>query len=90
MHTSPEPYVALMLTSSGPCVALMLTSSWAALDLLLAGTKSVMIAYMADVYTPEEFGQKQPIFGMVSWNHPSTSTHAIHTSGHSTHWSLPG
>jgi len=31
---------------------------------LFSGTKSVMMAYLADVYTPEEFGQKQPLFGM--------------------------
>jgi MFS family permease len=31
---------------------------------LFSGTKSVMMSYFADVYTPEEFGSKQPIFGM--------------------------
>jgi len=31
---------------------------------LFSGTKSVMMAYLADVYSPEEFGQKQPIMGL--------------------------
>lgn len=31
---------------------------------LFSGTKSVMMSYFADVYTPEEFGSKQPLFGM--------------------------
>ena len=32
---------------------------------LFSGTKSVMTAYFADVYSAEEFGAKQPIFGMA-------------------------
>ena len=31
---------------------------------LFSGTKSVMTAYLADVYAPEEFQQKQPILGL--------------------------
>ena len=33
---------------------------------LFSGTKSVMMSYFADVYSPEEFGAKQPIFGMFA------------------------
>ena len=32
---------------------------------LFSSTKSVMMSYFADVYTPEEFGQRQPVFGMA-------------------------
>ena len=33
---------------------------------LFSGTKSVMMSYFADIYSPEEFGKKQPIFGMFT------------------------
>ena len=33
---------------------------------LFSGTKGVMMSYFADVYSPEEFGSKQPIFGMFA------------------------